>query len=358
MLTRHWPALIRVLCLVAISFSAALFAHYVAPHDGSFCGAASGCEAVRKSAPRLFGQAYFIPLLGVLGNVGVFWVSFMDARRWLAALGGLGGAIGLALLLHQAWAGTYCWMCVTVDLLALAIAALCIIQARLRAPRVERIRGWSWLALLALAVNTPSAWSQLKPDDALPPGLQRYERAGLVNVFEFVDFQCPHCRRLHPLLRDELERLGARVHFKRFHVPLAFHPQAEMAARANVCAGAHDKEQEMADLLFDTPLREEIWFDHAATLHLDRATFAQCLEAEATTSTLAEHARLFEETSAKGLPLTIVDGQMFEGFPDPALLIQAFDRALEPRGLRLPGWLFLVLLLLVSGALVWGGQRR
>jgi protein-disulfide isomerase len=62
-----------------------------------------------------------------------------------------------------------------------------------------------------------------------------------VTVIEFVDYECPHCKRVQPVLRQVAEEFKdeVRVYFK--HYPLGGHTNARMAAEGAVAAHRQGK---------------------------------------------------------------------------------------------------------------------
>ncbi len=76
-----------------------------------------------------------------------------------------------------------------------------------------------------------------------------------ITIFEYSDFECPFCARVHP----ELEKVVAEfpnVKWVYRHLPLDFHPQAEPAARASICIGQEAGNEafwNFADAVFADP---------------------------------------------------------------------------------------------------------
>lgn len=61
-----------------------------------------------------------------------------------------------------------------------------------------------------------------------------------VTIVEFADYECPHCKRVQPVLRQALEELPeVKVYFK--HYPLGQHTNARLAAEAAVAAHRQGK---------------------------------------------------------------------------------------------------------------------
>src|SRR6478735_12637325 len=93
--TSLWLLLCRVLAIVAIAASAALFVQYLNPGAGVFCAVGSGCDKVRRSGLEYTGSSVFsLPLVGLLGYIAVFWVSIAEpAGKWLVRLSAVGALI-------------------------------------------------------------------------------------------------------------------------------------------------------------------------------------------------------------------------------------------------------------------------
>ena len=71
-----------------------------------------------------------------------------------------------------------------------------------------------------------------------------------VTIYEFSDFQCPHCRMAAPYLKQVVEDSGGRVKLVFKQYPLPGHSKAREAAAATVAADKQGKFWEMHDLIF------------------------------------------------------------------------------------------------------------
>src|SRR3712207_5630839 len=88
-----------------------------------------------------------------------------------------------------------------------------------------------------------------------------------VTLVKYGDYECPHCGRAHPLLKELRERTGERVRFVFRHFPLdSVHPRSRRAAQAAEAAAAQDRFWEMHDLLYEgqDDLGEEALMRYAA----------------------------------------------------------------------------------------------
>ena len=72
-----------------------------------------------------------------------------------------------------------------------------------------------------------------------------------VTLVEFADYECPHCKRFQPVLRQILDEFKGevRVYFK--HYPLPQHPSARVAAEAAVAAQRQGKFWPFQDKLWE-----------------------------------------------------------------------------------------------------------
>ncbi len=57
------------------------------------------------------------------------------------------------------------------------------------------------------------------------------------SIIEFSDFECPYCRKIHPVLKRLVNDSGGQVNWVFRHYPLSFHkPNAQREAEASECA--------------------------------------------------------------------------------------------------------------------------
>ena len=90
-------------------------------------------------------------------------------------------------------------------------------------------------------------------------------------LVEYGDYECPHCRALHPIVQELIKRTdGLRFVYR--HFPLGkFHPHAARAAQAAEAAAAQGRFWEMHDLLFEEtqPIDDDRLFKLARKAGLD-----------------------------------------------------------------------------------------
>src|SRR5678815_268034 len=73
-----------------------------------------------------------------------------------------------------------------------------------------------------------------------------------ITLVEYGDFQCPYCRRAHPLVKRLLKEKGEVLHFVFRNFPLReIHPHAYISAVTAEAAGKQGKFWQMHDLIFE-----------------------------------------------------------------------------------------------------------
>ncbi len=159
-------------------------------------------------------------------------------------------------------------------------------------------------------------------------------REPVLEIHEFTDFQCPHCRRAHMMINKLVARYADRVRVYHRHLPLdeacnpmldrPFHPRACELSKIAVCAGQQGRFWEMDDYLFhnspeiarqNTPAAEI-----AKALELDMGRFECCMESTQTMASIEKDLRAAAELQLRGTPAYVIDGEVYYGkIPDEAL---------------------------------------
>lgn len=263
------PLAAVLLALVGLAVSAALLVDSLQPVP-AFC-AAGGCEAVRATSwARPLGIP--MPVIGLAFFAAALVLAALPrlaAVRTLVALIGAAGGIGL-LALQAFVIGEWCRLCVIADLAAIAHGVLVAAGGAVW-PRPGRraIVATAVLAVGAVALPFVAFTPERAPapvaaapstavsgSPGLPEVVAREQAAGQVVVVDFIDFQCPHCRALHPRLVEAMSRVDVPVRVVRKMVPLPQHAGAMPAAIAWCCADAQGKGDEMAEALLAARVSE------------------------------------------------------------------------------------------------------
>jgi uncharacterized membrane protein/predicted DsbA family dithiol-disulfide isomerase len=324
---------LRALTLAALAASAALLV------DGGnhLCPFESDCDLVRGS---WLGRPLGVPLpaLGALAFGGVFALSLAPrskAGRLLlplalgVGLGGLGLIVAQGLVL-----GRLCPACLVIDSLAVVIALLAAVSRRRPLPETSPKALGLWAsaaaALLALGVALGAhGWDGSGEESPVPPQIVALWAPDTINVVEIYDFECPHCRRLHPFLLAFLQEQGDRVRHVRLTVPMPAHKQARHASRAYLCAFKQGKGREMAERLITArSLAPAACEQMASDIGLSLPAYRSCLADPSLDKKLDSDLAWVREAHPRGLPVVWVQDQKLAGLR-PATALEELRQALR-----------------------------
>jgi protein-disulfide isomerase len=239
------------LSIVGLAASIASAIDFFSP-EPAFC-AESGCATVRASA-WAHPLGIPMPVLGLGFYALMVALAFVSRPRLRRVLAIAGAAWAVFLIALQAFAiGAWCKLCMIADPAAIGLALAVVAGASTVRPRLRTFALAG--STLAAALAALAVWN--KPPVAEPPALSgvpecvaRAQVPDRVTVVEFVDFQCPFCRKLQTRLSEAMRRDGRPIHVVRKMKPLAKHEGALPAALAWCCADALGKGDAMADALF------------------------------------------------------------------------------------------------------------
>lgn len=176
-------------------------------------------------------------------------------------------------------------------------------------------------AVVADALNT-SASPVFGPADAT------------ITLVVFSDFQCPFCMRLAPTLAELAESEGVRLVFK--HMPLAFHQDAELAARYSWAAHQQARFWDYHDGLLElgtSSLSENAFLQLANRLELDLERLATDVVSQPAFDAIAADMALGQSIGVVGVPATFVNGAMISGAQPREVFVAAIAAeraAIEP----------------------------
>jgi protein-disulfide isomerase len=158
-----------------------------------------------------------------------------------------------------------------------------------------------------------------------------------VIVVEYGDYQCPHCGRAHPTVKQLLRVMGDQVSFVYRHFPLTVvHPHAEQAAEAAEAAGAQDNFWGMHDLLFEhqQALTLQHLAEYGVRLGLDVRRFTQELVERKYADRVREDFLGGARSGVNGTPTFFINGVRHDGGYDLETLMGAIEEVHEARTAR------------------------
>lgn len=163
-------------------------------------------------------------------------------------------------------------------------------------------------------------------------------RDAAVTIVEFIDYQSPRSRRMQPVLRRLLERLGETLRLGVRDAPLPFHRRARSAAAAARCAAEQGRFWDYHDVLLqeqDSLERADLE-RYALRLDLDPERFAACLDGGPAAAAVDADLGAARALGVGFAPTFFVNG-LYVASPQPMVDVAgAVRRELERLGLSVP----------------------
>lgn len=162
---------------------------------------------------------------------------------------------------------------------------------------------------------------------ARTPGIPMGREDAPVTIFEFADFQCPHCADwvafVEPLIRQKLVDTGL-VRYVFYDFPLGGGFQHSfLAARAGRCANEQGKFWEFHNLIF---ARQSTWttmsdptdfyVDLAGQVGADKDAFESCLRSDKYAREVTLSRKLGDSLGVQGTPTLFVNGERLPSIPE------------------------------------------
>jgi protein-disulfide isomerase len=155
-----------------------------------------------------------------------------------------------------------------------------------------------------------------------------------LTLVEYGDYECPHCGRAYPIVKDVQRRLGKQLRFVFRNFPITnLHPHAEDAAEAAEAAGAQKHFWEMHDALFEhqSALDDRHLSAYAAAIGLDVPRFDRELSSHVHAKRVREDFSSGVRSGVNGTPTFFINGIRHDDSWDPDTLTQALRARLTTR---------------------------
>jgi protein-disulfide isomerase len=149
-----------------------------------------------------------------------------------------------------------------------------------------------------------------------------------LTLVEYGDFECPHCARAYPIVKELERRFGDRLRIVFRHFPLTnVHPHAQRAAEAAEWAATKGLFWRMHDAIYEgrKPLSEDRLLDIAAELASGRTELGDAWRDHVFFPRVKEDFLSGIESGVTGTPTFFINGVRHEGEWD----VEALTRALE-----------------------------
>lgn len=168
------------------------------------------------------------------------------------------------------------------------------------------------------------AWPTLS--DA-PSRLVAPSGASQRTIVEFIDYECPSCRRIAESVSAAVTSGDVELVVR--HLPLvSIHPSARSAAQAAVCSEQYGMFAEAHTSLLNKSDWEggADWGAWASSIGIeDTTSFKSCLMAQSTSDRIEEDGRLARSLGVTGTPTFVTESGVFRGEQGFALAVAAGD---------------------------------
>ena len=158
----------------------------------------------------------------------------------------------------------------------------------------------------------------LQPEISPADQTQGNEQAKITLV-EYGDYQCPHCSKVHPILKEIQSTFEDKILFVFRNFPLQeSHRYANIAAQAAEAAGRQGKFWEMHDAILENQqyLNEDYLDTLAEKLGLDMEQFEYDLNAEEISNKVENDFESGMRSGVNGTPSFFINGTKFDGGTD------------------------------------------
>lgn len=137
-----------------------------------------------------------------------------------------------------------------------------------------------------------------------------------ITIVEFSDFQCPFCKRSQETVRQVKQVYGDKIRFAYKQFPLSFHPQAQPAAEASLCANEQGKFWEYKERLFSVEAKDfsrENFIKWAGELGMKEDQFSQCVNSGKMRTMVEADVAEGQKLGMSGTPTFFVNGEQLSG---------------------------------------------
>ncbi|MEM3404329.1 MAG: DsbA family protein [Nitrososphaeria archaeon] len=173
--------------------------------------------------------------------------------------------------------------------------------------------------------------NQGKSSLALPVGSRDHmlgSKDALITLVEYGDYECPHCKAAHEVLKRVLGELGGKVLFVFRHFPIStVHPNAKTAAEAAEAAASQGRFWEMHNILFEN--QDSLDIDsikrYATTLNMNLQRFEKELLEHVHSQRVREDFMSGVRSGVNGTPTFFINGTRYWG----AITVDSLTKALE-----------------------------
>ena len=146
-----------------------------------------------------------------------------------------------------------------------------------------------------------------------------------LELVEYGDYECPHCGRAYPIIKNIQQNLGRELKFVFRNFPLShIHSHAFSAAIATEAAGLQDRFWEMHDIIFENQktLDTENIFLFAKSIGLDLEKFKNDVVKKELVAKVERDLESGFRSAVNKTPTFFINGSRYEGDWEESTLLQ------------------------------------
>ena len=153
-----------------------------------------------------------------------------------------------------------------------------------------------------------------------------------VTVVEFSDFECPYCVKASKVVQELNQIYGDKIKIVYKHFPLSFHPNAQKAAEAGICATQQGNQYfwELHNAMFADYRNLTIGSikDKAKDLGLDYQRFSDCLTSGQNAEKVTQDIREGIDVGVSSTPAFFINGLLVKGALPLEVFVEKIDQEL------------------------------
>lgn len=132
-----------------------------------------------------------------------------------------------------------------------------------------------------------------------------------VRVVAFLDFQCPYCARVYPVLEQLLKKYPNEVNLIIKHNPLRMHRYAESASLAALASAKQQKYQQITKVFFENykNLNEDTIKKYVEEAGIDMKAFDTAYNDPSLRKIIREDSNLGVKFKVRGVPTLFINGR-------------------------------------------------
>jgi len=156
------------------------------------------------------------------------------------------------------------------------------------------------------------------------------QKGSKVKLVEFADYQCPHCKHAHEVLKKFMGKMSGKIEFVYMDFPINRSGISRRVAEGAYCANQAGKYWEYHDIAFEKQdkLTNEYPLEIAKTLKLDEAKFKACIDGAESKAYVQKSMAEGERIGISGTPSVYLNGKRVLDWTEEALTKQV-EKALK-----------------------------